>query len=133
METRRFAARSGPGHIHWSIKAIKEDRGGLRAKLRSVYSESAIPPATPWLGSSAPEPVYVAPIENGQGVQLLFKPSTTARWRIIQVKEGNSWVTLRRIPASQESIQLDSKPSVIAIRHIGPTGILSIPTVLANQ
>lgn len=131
--TRKYSDRNGPGHIHWSIGALKQDRGGLREKLKSVYAETSIPPASPWLGTSAPDPVYVAPIENGQGLQLLFKPSQNARWRLIQVKEGNSWVTLRRIPASQESFQLNKAPSAVAIRHIGPTGVLSIPTVLARQ
>ncbi|MEM9017725.1 MAG: family 10 glycosylhydrolase, partial [Verrucomicrobiota bacterium] len=131
--TRKKPSPIGPGHIHWSIKAIKEDRGGLRGRLRSTYAENALPPASPWLGSDAPNPVYVAPIEENGGLTLAFKPESTARWRLIQVREGNSWKTLRLIPAGQERFQLSSPPRELAIRHVGPTGILSVPTVLRKQ
>lgn len=131
--TRSVSSPMGPGHIHWSIKALKEDRGGIRARLRSSYAENAIPPASPWLGNKAPSPVYVAPIEEGGGLTLAFKPTADARWRVIQVKEGGSWKTLRMVPASQESIKLGKAPSEVAIRHVGPSGMLSIPTVLKRQ
>lgn len=131
--TRKYRPPAGPGHIHWSIKALKEDRGGIRAKLRSTYAENAIPPASPWLGSAAPDPVYAAPIEENGGLKLLFKPATNARWRIIQVKSGRNWTTLRAIPAGQESFQLAKAPEGVAIRHVSATGMLSIPTVLIKK
>ena len=131
--SRKYASRSGAGHIHWSFKAIKEDRGGLRSKLRSVYSEVAIPPASPWLGDSTPEPVLFGAQKANGGAIVYFKPAPSARWRLIQVKEGNTWITLRRIPAAQESLQLPTAPEEIAVRNVGPTGILSIPTILGKQ
>lgn len=131
--TRKYASQMGPGHIHWSIKAIKEDRGGLRSRLKSSYAETAIPPASPWLGKRAPEPVYVAPILESGGIKLSFKPSETARWRLIQVKDGRGWRTLRRIPASQDTYRLDRPYGEFAIRNVGPTGMLSIPTVLRQR
>jgi hypothetical protein len=123
----------GPGHIHWSIKALKEDRGGIRSRLRTTYAENAIPPASPWLGNKAPGPVYVAPVEKNGGLTLSFKAEPDARWRVIQVRKGNNWSTLRMIPAAQETIQLENAPSEVAIRHISPSGMISIPTVLKKQ
>lgn len=131
--TRQYSSPSGPGHLHWSIEAIKKDRGGLRAKLQTAYAETAIPPASPWLGSSAPSPVYVAPTEQGGNLQLTFKSAPDARWRIIQVQKGNQWTTLRAIPAAQETFRFEGTPASIAIRHVSPTGILSVPTVLARK
>lgn len=131
--TRKNTSPMGPGHVHWSIKAIKEDRGGLRSRLRTAYAETAIPPASPWLGSKAPEPVYVAPVEEKGGLTLAFKPAQSARWRVVQVKDGRGWKTLRRFPASQEVFRLEQVPSEVAIRNVGPTGILSVPTVLKKR
>ncbi len=131
--TRKVGSPSGPGHLHWSIEAIRKDRDGLRSKLRSTYADTALPPASPWLGSASPSPVYVAPVEQKGGLQLLFKPAPDARWRVIQVKNGNSWITLRAIPASQESFQFSTAPATVAIRNMSPTGILSIPTILARK
>jgi hypothetical protein len=131
--TRQYASPSGPGHLHWSIEAIKKDRGGLRTKLRTAYAENAIPPASPWLGSSAPGPVFVAPAEEGGNLTLTFKPEPSARWRVIQIQNGNQWTTLRTIPAAQDTFRIPGTPSTVSIRHLGPTGILSLPTVIARK
>tara|TARA_R110000850_G_scaffold175640_15_gene301428 strand:+ start:732 stop:2234 length:1503 start_codon:yes stop_codon:yes gene_type:complete len=131
--TRKYATPMGPGHVHWSIKAIKEDRDGLRAKLRKAYGETALPPASPWLGSEPPSPVYVAAIEREDGLTLSFKPANDARWRIIQVLSGNTWTTLRLMPAGQTTYEFSKLPDEICIRHVSATGILSVPTVLKRQ
>ncbi len=131
--TRRNPASGGPGHIHWSIEAIKKDRGGLRSRFREVYAESALPPAAPWLGAGPPGHVYVAPSESGGRLELFFKPEPSARWRLIQVRHGNNWSTLRLMPAAEESILLPDAPSAVAIRHVGPSGILSVPTILEKR
>lgn len=131
--TRQKPSPSGPGHLHWSIEALKNDRGGLQGKLRQAYTQVAIPPASPWLGSGSPAPVFVAPSQTRDGLHLTFKPEPSARWRVLQVREGNQWTTLRMLPAAQETVQLEGAPEAVAIRHVGPTGLLSVPTVLARQ
>ena len=67
------------------------------------------------------------------GLTLNFKPGANARWKIIQIKDGRNWVTLRRIPASQSIYRIDKEPEEVAIRHVSATGMLSIPTVLRRQ
>jgi uncharacterized lipoprotein YddW (UPF0748 family) len=42
--TRR--GTTSPGHIHWSMKALMQNRGGIADKLRTgPYAEKALPPA----------------------------------------------------------------------------------------
>ncbi|MEM6916652.1 MAG: hypothetical protein AAF491_08820, partial [Verrucomicrobiota bacterium] len=79
------------------------------------------------------DPVYVAPIRENGGLTLAFQPGANARWKLVQVKEGRNWVTLRRFPAAQSRFRLDKEPEEVAIRHISATGVLSIPTVLRRQ
>lgn len=131
--TRVSPSPAGPGHLHWSIEAIKKDRGGVRARLNTLYAETALPPASPWLGSNPPGPVFVAPVEEGGRLHLTFRPEPTARWRVIQVQNGNTWTTLRMLPAVNETVTLPNAPSAVAIRHISPTGMLSVPTILAKR
>jgi len=134
--TRRYGANKlGAGHIHWSFSAIKEDRGGLRKLLGQSYAVTAVPPASPWLGSSPPEGVYVAPDSEDGALHLSFKPDAEARWRLIQVREkpGSDWITLRLVPATQETYRLEGRPYQIAFRHVSRTGILSVPTVLQKR
>jgi uncharacterized lipoprotein YddW (UPF0748 family) len=131
--TRQKPSPAGPGHLHWSIEALKNDRGGLQGKLRQSYAQAAIPPASPWLGSGSPAPVFVAPSQTKAGLHLAFKPEPSARWRVIQIRDGNQWATLRMVPSAQETVQLEGSPEAVSIRHVGPTGLLSVPTVLARQ
>jgi len=131
--TRQVCSPSGPGHLHWSMAALREDRGGLRSKLKVSYAEGAIPPASPWLGSTPPGPVYVAPAEIGGGLQLSFKPAPDVRWRVIQVRSGKTWSTLRLVPGGENTYRLPNLPEEVAIRSVGATGMLSQPTVLRRQ
>ena len=75
----------------------------------------------------------MAPIEEGGKLTLSFKPANDARWKLIQIRQGNSWITLRRLPAAQSTYQFDKLPDEIAIRHVSPTGILSVPTILKRH
>ncbi|MEO0415716.1 MAG: family 10 glycosylhydrolase [Verrucomicrobiota bacterium] len=127
--------REGYGHIHWSFKAIKENRGGLNSQLARSYQNVAIPPASPWLGSAAPSPVYVLPKQSQQGVTLTFRPAGDARWRLIQVQDipNSGWRTLRLIPGQQTSINLPNQPAYISVRHVGFTGVLSPQTVIERR
>ena len=131
--TRLSPSPAGPGHLHWSIEALRKDRGGIRQKLTASYAETSIPPASPWLGSAPPAPVYVAPSAASGKLHLTFKPEPSARWRVLQVQSGNSWSTLRLLPAAQTTIQLADLPGAISIRHVSPSGVLSVPTVLAKN
>jgi uncharacterized lipoprotein YddW (UPF0748 family) len=43
------------GHIHFSMVALMQDRDGLATQLKQgPYAHTALVPATPWLGASAP-------------------------------------------------------------------------------
>jgi len=133
---RKYAAnKMGAGHIHWSYKALLENRGGLNQKLESSYRKAALVPASPWLGSTAPSGAYVAPKEVNGSLHIGFQAAQDARWRLIQVKEkpNSEWVALRPIPASQESFQFKGLPAEVAFRNVGPSGMLSVPTILKKK
>ncbi|NNE92101.1 MAG: family 10 glycosylhydrolase [Verrucomicrobiales bacterium] len=129
------ANKFGSGHIHWSFGAIAKNSEGLRDVLASVYETPAIPPATPWLASPTPPSGPQVQIEaKGSGLNLNFKPSPDARWRLIQYREksGGAWRQLRLQPAEAETVSLKSAPAVIAVRNVDRTGRLSAPTVLGR-
>ncbi len=133
---RKYASNEwGAGHIHWSIGALKKDRGGLLRELPGAYGKVAIPPASPWLGSRPPSPTYVALAEEAEGLHLSFKMASDVRWRVIQIRQskGGSWETLRMIPGSQETYRFGKAPAEIAIRSLGNTGLPSRPTVLKRR
>ena len=125
----------GSGHIHWSYSALRDNRGGLRSQLGKSYSLTPLIPASPWLGSKSPSDVWVAPQQENNNVTLRFKPSTDARWRLIQVrqKSNGSWRSMRMIPGTQSAMRISGNPFEISIRNVSPTGILSDQTVIRKQ
>ncbi|MDC0276211.1 family 10 glycosylhydrolase [Verrucomicrobiales bacterium] len=136
---RQFGANKvGMGHIHWSFAAIKKDSEGLRAQLGQIYGPTAISPASPWLATRAqtqlPGPQVQANVLQSGGVELNFKPTPGARWRLIQIREEPSgdWQTLRRKPGSTTKTTLRSAPAEIAVRNIDRIGVLSPAMVLAR-
>jgi uncharacterized lipoprotein YddW (UPF0748 family) len=45
--TRRMV--DPPGHVHFSMKAIMQNKGGIADALKDVYQEAARVPSSPWL------------------------------------------------------------------------------------
>ena len=46
--------KTRPGDIHWSLKCLLNDKGGLATTLeKGLYAEPAIIPASPWLERNA--------------------------------------------------------------------------------
>ncbi len=86
-----------PGHIHFSIKAFQQNRGGLAESLPKIYAEPALTPAMPWLKTDgrlrAPR-VASAQVDGGQ-VQLELDTRRTgaARWVSVQRWNGSRWST----------------------------------------
>ena len=50
---RTRSAQAG-GHIHFSMAALMDDRGGVGARLQALNAGAALVPATPWLGATPP-------------------------------------------------------------------------------
>ncbi|MGI8602355.1 MAG: glycoside hydrolase family 10 protein [Verrucomicrobiales bacterium] len=73
IDLARQLSRQPSGHVHWSIKALRQNRGGIAATLKNgPYAERALVPASPWLGSNPPQ----RPWRHGR-VGL----SSFSRWR----------------------------------------------------
>lgn len=82
-------ARKTPGaggHIHFSMKAMLRNQGGLNdVLLKGVYSTLALPPASPWLASQAPPAIRVksARVVQGRGTVALAKaPAGALFWAV---------------------------------------------------
>ncbi len=134
--TRSVAAtRYGSGHVHWSISALQDDRGGVRNLLGRSYASTPLIPATPWLGSGSPADLWVVAKPEANSVYLQFRPTPDARWRVVQIrdKSNSPWRTLRMIPGAQNAMRINGKPYEIALRNVSPTGMLSAQTVIRLQ
>lgn len=91
------------GHAHFSMVALLQNRRGLALALKQgVYGQAAIPPATPWLDATVPEPVptplLLALPSGGQPnaapawqLRLLpSKPAESGRY-LLWTRHGEQW------------------------------------------
>lgn len=127
IQYSRSLARSAPGQCFWSVKSIMQNKGGIQSHLQQLYPDMAVPPAMPWLNSSAPGTPSLSASNARQGVVLQWNPADkTARKWAIQGRYGSTWRTLCLVPGFQTKVTLPSSyvgnVQAIAVRGISAFG-----------
>jgi len=110
-----------PGHIHFSMVALMQDRDGLATALqRGPYAEPALVPATPWLDARVP----AAPTLRAEGSALHIEPGAAevpvARWALWR-RIGGQW-RFAVLPGAARTLALDGADRV-ALAAISRTGV----------
>jgi uncharacterized lipoprotein YddW (UPF0748 family) len=91
--TRRQTGASG--EILWHAKPLLQDMGGVADILQNhLYAQSALVPASPWLGDIDPgQPLLQAGLDGG-ALRLTWKSGGRAVWQwVLQMKTGGHWTT----------------------------------------
>ena len=103
------AKLESPGHVHFSIKAIKENRSGLQEMLRDqVYGDPAIPPATTWckLPDADCDATVRIHTEGGETTVKLNVARGERPWLwAVQYRADDRWAT-QIVPGGEESLTL---------------------------
>jgi uncharacterized lipoprotein YddW (UPF0748 family) len=86
--------RKDAGVVHFSMKALMRNTGGIADELKKVYAEPALVPETPWLAEGKPpaKPEFVVEKVNGKTVYRVKCPAGT-RFLVARVRSGNGWTT----------------------------------------
>jgi uncharacterized lipoprotein YddW (UPF0748 family) len=97
------------GTVHFSMKAIMRNWGGVADALQQLYAQPALVPATPWLDNHPPgrPALSVCRVIPGGALELAFGPARGERpwlW-LVRVRSSDSWTT-RILPAVQTSYPL---------------------------
>lgn len=98
-----------PGHVHFSMKALLQNREGLADTLKAgVYRYDALSPAMTWLDGTPPAPPTVATERSANGGLTLKLTSGDSEpvwlWSIWARTSGN-W-TFKAYPGQTPSIEL---------------------------
>ncbi|MEO5804174.1 MAG: family 10 glycosylhydrolase [Verrucomicrobiota bacterium] len=123
------------GHIHWSMKSVMNNSGGIADALKALYAEPALVPASPWLGSSVPTKPSLSAKREQNKIQARwsFNGKEKPRWWVFQKRVGATWST-DILPGEQNSIPVSgsgtNKPNTIAISAVNRSGALGPPAVL---
>ncbi len=119
--TRRDAGSIG--QIHWSFKSLLRNAGGVSDLLKSAsYAQTALVPASPWLGNSRVEKPRLIFAEQS----WKWEPggATAPRWWLVQTRRNGVW-SERILPASQLSSEAEPSSDIFAVRAIDRTGVAS--------
>ncbi len=78
------------GHLHFSMVALMDDRGGLASRLLAAATGPALVPATPWLGATPPRAPAV--LARPDGVQVArAAEGEPARWIALWQQRAGRW------------------------------------------
>ena len=139
MVTRGFVPE-GPGNVHFSMKALLDNRGGIAdSLLAGPYRDEVLVPASPWLGSKAPAAPTISAEVIGEKLVISWTPEKVEdvfRW-IVYIKRGEYWyykilnrtdrnysihITETTSEADSPDAEISEPPSHIAVSAIGRTG-----------
>jgi len=119
------------GAIHFSLKSLRNDLGGVRKSLREgVYARDALVPRSPWVRAAAPLSPSVRLTREGEIVRAAWRERGTRRafWFVVYVEDASGWV-YSVLPAAQKSISLSAGREIrrIAVTAVDRLGNESAP------
>lgn len=80
--------RKADGAVHFSMKALLKNPGGVADELAKVYAEPALVPESPWLTDAKPPAQPQAALANGT---LTVKAAADTRFVVVQALVGDAW------------------------------------------
>ncbi len=129
----RSIGKNYVGHVHWSMKSLRENRGNISSMLaKTTYPTAALVPPMPWISHhKIPTPIIHAAPTRG-GVKAQWNKIAGAAKYVIQARYGKNWFTMKVIPSSSTSIALQGSPEAIAVSAVDRYGTTSTPSVVAR-
>ena len=134
VELSRTIGKNWAGHLHWSVKGLTKNRGGISNLLaKGAYSQPALVPPMPWLSKSGPARPAASATGTGSGVKVNLQGGDrgTARYAV-QARYGRQWRMAKVVSAGTKSIELAGQPDAVAVSAVDRFGNVSAPTVLAR-
>jgi uncharacterized lipoprotein YddW (UPF0748 family) len=120
-----------PGNLHFSMKALMDNRDSLCDKLKSgVYAEQALIPEVDWLGGEAPaKPVLsigrIGGVEGPSESVRIKSPGgdTPSHW-VVRMRTGADW-DIQIIPGRADNRTVgwgDQRPDEVAVSAVSRLG-----------
>ena len=82
------------GNVHFSMKALMKNAGGVADEVKKVYDKPALVPASPWLGDQKPGPPKLTKGPAGlMGVGVEPAAGEPVRCYVVRPLTGGRWQT----------------------------------------
>jgi len=129
----RTVGRNYAGQVHWSMKSLQQNRGGISTALtKGAYRYPALVPPMPWMSQKPPATPSLQVNPSGKGVQARWSAVRGARKYAVQARYGKHWFTVHVLPASVASVTLHGVPGAVAISAVDRFGTTSSPNVVGK-
>lgn len=95
------------GNVHFSMRALMENRGGLSDSLSAgPYAHAALVPSSAWLGEKVPPAPFIEVGADAEGswINIIPRDDAPVRFWIVHLRIGGAWHLLplsgdrRRVP-----------------------------------
>ena len=120
----------GPGHIHYSVKSIMENRANVADVLKNnAYKNFALIPESPWL-SKGKMPKVDLRVAGVTDVSVILQWEAEAskagkvRWWLLQAFEDGAWKKPQLLTPGNTNFAYQGFPEKVAITPVGVAGEL---------
>ncbi len=125
------ATRATPGatgNVHFSMKALMQDRDGISEKLkRGPYAQPALVPESPWLGTETPARPDASAQRVAEGLHVKTSlPRAGPPWQwLLRVQTSDGWTTHVAPGGTSEhlvKLPADEKPASVVVSAVSRLG-----------
>lgn len=119
------------GNVHFSMRALMHNSGGIADALARLYREPALVPPSPWLSDSMPKRPNLRPTGDKSGGQMSFfwgpgADGDNLRWVCVYSLRGDVW-SEQVFSADQPTVSVTGNPTAVAVTVIDRVGNESPP------
>ncbi len=119
------------GHVHWSMKSLMQNRGGINSALKPrLYSQPALVPPMPWLSQKTPPSPRAKAGNEGGNIRVSWSRVSEASKYAIQARYGKVWRCERIVSSGATSTTIAPNADAIAVTSVDRFGNTSAPSVL---
>lgn len=134
VQLSRTTGRNFVGHVHWSMKALMQNRGGVSSSLsKRIYTEPALVPPMPWSSTKAPRTPSVRAQNGGSRTTVGWSRVNGATKYAVQARYGQQWVMAAVANGGQTGVMVGGTPDAIAVSAVNRFGNSSAPAVLGRR
>lgn len=133
VQLSRSIGQNYVGHVHWSMKSLRQNRGGICSALgKQSYSTPALVPPMPWLSRKQPASPKLSAQSSGSHTKLQWSAVRGASKYAVQARYGKNWFTVAILPSTTRATTLKGQPEAVTISAVDRFGTTSAPTVLSR-
>ena len=131
IDYSRTIGKNWVGHIHWSMKGLMKNQGGITTALSKTYTQAVAVPPMPWISKATPGAPRASASASGNQTKLTLGRGKNASKVAIQGRFGNVWRTLAIVPAGTPALNVP-RADALAITSFDRYGSASAPVVLTR-